>query len=114
MQLLEDAHAAPYGSIQFESVIQSHFPTQVPSMLQKLGLLAHPTLTNYQPSLYEKSLVFKGNWNYYFRQFDLFTLSNQFYLCLEEEGVLLRRDRDRDLECLRFSSFLSSVKMEKC
>lgn len=28
-------------------------------------------------------------------------------LCLEDEGVLLLLDRDLDLECLRFSSFLS-------
>lgn len=28
-------------------------------------------------------------------------------LCLEDEGVLLLLERDLDLECLRFSSFLS-------
>lgn len=29
------------------------------------------------------------------------------HLCLDEEGVLLLLERDLDLECLRFSSFLS-------
>jgi hypothetical protein len=34
-------------------------------------------------------------------------------LCLEDEGVLLLLERDLDLECLLFSSFLSDLRKER-
>lgn len=35
------------------------------------------------------------------------------HLCLDEEGVLLLLERDLDLECRRFSSFLSEKRKSR-